>query len=121
MARQLARGMGSFFKECGCSRPTRCPHPYTIRFRDALGKQREEAGYDTQDDVIERLTQIYAEKKTAAPAEKLIRPVQAACRYSWRMPPSRWRRRMSRWVICSGSLIGIGIGKGRSGRAWAIP
>ncbi|GHG94035.1 hypothetical protein Srubr_34680 [Streptomyces rubradiris] len=34
-------------------------HPYTIRFRDALGKQREESGYDTQDDGIERLTQIY--------------------------------------------------------------
>lgn len=73
MARQLARGMGSFFKECGCSRPTRCPHPYTIRFRDALGKQREEAGYDTQDDAIERLTQIYAEKRTTAPSVAEVR------------------------------------------------
>lgn len=35
--------MGSFFKECGCS--------------------REEAGFGTQDEAIERLTQIYAEKK----------------------------------------------------------
>ncbi len=60
--------MGSFFKECGCSRPTRCPHPYTIRFRDALGKQREEAGFGTQDDAVERLTQIYAEKKKTAPS-----------------------------------------------------
>ncbi|WP_437053534.1 tyrosine-type recombinase/integrase [Streptomyces sp. enrichment culture] len=68
MARQLARGMGSFFKECDCAKPTRCPHPYTIRFRDALGKQREESGYDTQDDAIERLTQIYAEKKNTAPS-----------------------------------------------------
>ncbi|GHF97852.1 hypothetical protein Shyd_95260 [Streptomyces hydrogenans] len=40
MARQLARGMGSFFKDCDCAKPTRCPHPYSIRFRDALGKQR---------------------------------------------------------------------------------
>lgn len=54
--------MGSFFKGCGCARPIRCPHPYTIRFRAALGKHREEAGYDTQDDAVERLTQIYAEK-----------------------------------------------------------
>ncbi|MFI0806386.1 hypothetical protein [Streptomyces echinatus] len=68
MARQLARGMGSCFMECGCPRPTCCPHPYTIRFRDALGKQREEAGYDAQDDVIERLAQIYAEKKRTAPS-----------------------------------------------------
>ncbi|MEW2131041.1 hypothetical protein [Streptomyces sp. NPDC005435] len=68
MARQLACGMGSFFEECGCSRPTHCPHPYTIRFRDALGKQREEVGYDAQDDAIERLTQIYAERKTTEPS-----------------------------------------------------
>lgn len=59
--------MGSFFKDCGCAKPTRCPHPYSIRFRDALGKQREESGYATQDDAIERLTQVYAEKKTTAP------------------------------------------------------
>lgn len=68
VARQLARGMGSFFKDCDCAKPTRCPHPYTIRFRDALGKQREESGYGTQDDAIERLTQLYAEKKTTAPS-----------------------------------------------------
>ncbi|MFB7448980.1 tyrosine-type recombinase/integrase [Streptomyces sp. NPDC056194] len=68
MARQLARGMGSFFKDCDCAKPTRCPHPYSIRFRDALGKQREESGYATQDDAIERLTQLYAEKKTTAPS-----------------------------------------------------
>ncbi|MFE1292753.1 tyrosine-type recombinase/integrase [Streptomyces sp. NPDC058751] len=68
MARQLARGMGSFFKDCACDRPTRCPHPYAIRFRDALGKQREEAGFGTQDDAVERLTQIYVEKKRTAPS-----------------------------------------------------
>lgn len=68
MARQLARGMGSFSKLCGCAKPTRCPHPYSIRFRDALGRQREESGYGTQDDAIERLTQVYAEKKTTAPS-----------------------------------------------------
>ncbi|WP_456293905.1 tyrosine-type recombinase/integrase [Streptomyces anulatus] len=60
--------MGSFFKECDCAKPTRCPHPYTIRFRDALGKQREESGYDTQDDAIERLTEVYKEKKSTAPS-----------------------------------------------------
>ncbi|WP_443030928.1 tyrosine-type recombinase/integrase [Streptomyces sp. CB02400] len=66
LARQLARGTGSSFKDCGCSRPTRCPHSYTIRFRNGLGKQVEESGFDTQDDAIERLTQIYAEKKRTA-------------------------------------------------------
>ncbi|SFD64591.1 Site-specific recombinase XerD [Streptomyces aidingensis] len=67
LARQLARGMGSFFKPCDCTRPTRCPHPYTVRFRDALGKQREEAGYSTQDGAIERLTELYAERKKTSP------------------------------------------------------
>ncbi|MFI8915052.1 hypothetical protein ACIGW4_25975 [Streptomyces sp. NPDC053513] len=44
------------------------PHPYSIRFRDALGRQREESGYATQDDAVERLTQLYVEKKTTAPS-----------------------------------------------------
>jgi hypothetical protein len=65
--------MGSFFKDCVCAKPTRCPHPYTIRFRDALGKQREETGFSTQDDAIERLTQIYAEKKRTAPSVAEVR------------------------------------------------
>jgi hypothetical protein len=44
----------------------RCSHPYTIQIRDALGKQREEAGYDTQDGTIERLTQNCADKEKPA-------------------------------------------------------
>ncbi|MFG3322706.1 hypothetical protein ACGF3J_32095 [Streptomyces sp. NPDC048171] len=66
MARQLACGMESFSKGCGCARPTRCPHPYTIRFRSGLGKQVEEGGFGTQDDAFDGLTQIYAEKKRGA-------------------------------------------------------
>ncbi|WP_438310276.1 hypothetical protein ACSHWO_05590 [Streptomyces sp. HUAS TT3] len=50
--------MGSFFKDCGCAGPTRCPHPFSIRFQDARGRQREEPGYATPDDAIER----YGEK-----------------------------------------------------------
>ena len=52
MARRLARGMGSFFRDCDCTKPTRCPHPYTIRFRNGLGRQTEESGFPTQDDAI---------------------------------------------------------------------
>ncbi|MCX4775076.1 tyrosine-type recombinase/integrase [Streptomyces sp. NBC_01285] len=68
MARRLAHGMGSFFKECECVKPTRCPHPYAVRFRDATGRQRHEAGFRTQDDAIEHLTRVYAEKRTTAPS-----------------------------------------------------
>lgn len=34
---QLARGMGTFARECGCAQPTRCRHPYFVRCRDAGG------------------------------------------------------------------------------------
>ncbi len=40
-----------------------------------------------------------------------IRAGQAACRYSWRVPPSRSRRRTSRYAIRSGSVIGSGSGR----------
>ncbi|MFC5156500.1 site-specific integrase [Streptomyces amakusaensis] len=67
MVRQLARGMGTFFKTCNCTKPTRCPHHYSIRYRNALGKQSEEGGYSTQDDAKERLTALYMERKKTAP------------------------------------------------------
>jgi hypothetical protein len=34
-----------------------------------------------------------------APAENPVHADQAACWYSWRVPPSRSCRRMSRWAI----------------------
>ncbi|MDH6629071.1 integrase [Streptomyces sp. LBL] len=112
MARQLSRGMGSFFKECGCSRPTRCPHPYTIRFRDALGKQREEAGYDTQDDAIERLTQIYAEKKKTAPSVAEARRElgqQTVAKYAkqWRPRQRRMTEYSTGWHVDSSINVHI--------------
>ncbi|MFM9373393.1 tyrosine-type recombinase/integrase [Streptomyces sp. Da 82-17] len=64
MATNLIRGMGSHFKTCACKRPGQCPHLYTIRFRDAIGRQREESGYRTQDDALDRLTELYQEKRS---------------------------------------------------------
>ncbi|MEV5728709.1 tyrosine-type recombinase/integrase [Streptomyces pharetrae] len=112
MARQLARGMGSFFKECGCSRPTRCPHPYTIRFRDALGKQREEAGFGTQDDAIERLTQIYAEKKKTAPSvaearRELGQQTVAEYTKQWRPRQRRMTEYSTGWHVDSSINVHI--------------
>ena len=52
-------------------------------------------------------------------ADIVIRAVQAACSYALRIPPRRWFRRISRWAIWSGSVIGGG--SGRSGRAFAMP
>ncbi|MFC5954029.1 hypothetical protein ACFP51_05825 [Streptomyces pratens] len=60
--------MGSFFKPCDCSRPIQCPHAYTIRFRHARGRQREETGYRTQDAAVERLTELYADRKKMSPS-----------------------------------------------------
>ncbi|MEV5843492.1 tyrosine-type recombinase/integrase [Streptomyces sp. NPDC051985] len=65
--RSLPRGMGSFFKECGHpqSRWPKCPHPYKIRYRSVTGEQAEESGFADQDAAIDRLTDIYKEKKAA--------------------------------------------------------
>ncbi len=52
-------------------------------------------------------------------AENLVRAAQAACSYSLRIPPRRWRRRTFRRAICPGSMIGGG--SGHSGRALAMP
>ncbi|MBO8184221.1 tyrosine-type recombinase/integrase [Streptomyces spirodelae] len=56
--------MGTFFKTCDCTRQNRCPHPYTIRFRDAAGRQREETGLSTQEAALDRLTKLYEEKRS---------------------------------------------------------
>ncbi|MFD8298837.1 tyrosine-type recombinase/integrase [Streptomyces bauhiniae] len=63
LATQLVRGMGGFFKNCACSRQSRCAHPYVIRYRDATGRQREETGYTTQQSALEQLTKVYNEKR----------------------------------------------------------
>ncbi|MFD3660774.1 hypothetical protein ACFWVF_09245 [Streptomyces sp. NPDC058659] len=54
-----------------------------------LGKQREESGYDTQDDAIERLTAIHAEKESTAPSvaearRELGRQTVEECAKQWR-------------------------------------
>ncbi|MFE6155657.1 site-specific integrase [Streptomyces sp. NPDC057889] len=64
--RALARGMGTFFKDCEHpeSRWSKCPHPYKIRYRNAAGNQAEESGFATQDAAKDRLLKIYNEKKS---------------------------------------------------------
>lgn len=56
---------------------------------------------------------------SGAPAENLIRAVHAACSYSWRIPPRRSRRRMSRRARMSG--LTACTGDGCIGRAFAMP
>jgi integrase len=57
--------MGTFLKTCDHpeARWSKCPHAYTIRYRDAAGKQTEESGFPTQDAAVERLLDIYTSKK----------------------------------------------------------
>lgn len=69
MATQLIRGMGSCFKNCACVRQNRCSHPYAIRYRDATGRQREETGYATQESALDRLTEVYGEKRSTPRAQ----------------------------------------------------
>ncbi|MFZ3493279.1 tyrosine-type recombinase/integrase [Streptomyces sp. 5.8] len=65
--KKLARGMGSFFKDCEhpTSRWAKCPHFYKVRYRDAGGNQVEESGFLTSDSAIDRLTDVYKAKKAA--------------------------------------------------------
>lgn len=68
VSRSLARGMGTFFADCEHprSRWSKCPH----RYRDAAGKQAEESGFATQDEAIQRLTDVYNAKKRLRVAER---------------------------------------------------
>ncbi|MFJ3639763.1 hypothetical protein ACIPRD_08435 [Streptomyces sp. NPDC090108] len=77
-ARTLARGMGSFFKDCEHpeARWSRCPHEYKIRYRNAAGKQAEEAGFATQGKAITRLTEIYNEKKATLRSQSKVERIQ---------------------------------------------
>ncbi|MFF1916040.1 hypothetical protein ACFVYE_31530 [Streptomyces sp. NPDC058239] len=49
----------------------RTPLRYPVPQRSGAGRQCEESGYPTQDDALDRLTQIYKEKRStsAQPAE----------------------------------------------------
>ncbi|MGW8884248.1 RNA polymerase sigma factor [Streptomyces sp. NPDC055749] len=73
MGAKLIRGMGGFFKTCPCTRQNRCPHPHGIRFRDAAGQQREEGGYATQQDALDRLTKLYNEKHATVPQQAVLK------------------------------------------------
>ncbi|RZU46086.1 hypothetical protein EV284_0745 [Streptomyces sp. BK022] len=77
-ARKLARGIGTFFKDCEHPevRWSRCPHEYKIRYRSAAGMQTEEAGFATQDRAITRLTEIYNEKKATLRSQSKAERIQ---------------------------------------------
>ncbi|MFJ6841543.1 RHS repeat-associated core domain-containing protein [Streptomyces griseoluteus] len=77
-ARTLARGMGTFFKDCEHpeARWSKCPHEYKIRYRSAAGKQTEKAGFATQDRAITRLTEIYNEKKATLRSQSKAERIQ---------------------------------------------
>ncbi|WP_435652609.1 hypothetical protein [Kitasatospora purpeofusca] len=59
--------MGSFFKECEhpSSRWSKCPHEYTIRYRNASGRQTEESGFTTQELAKSRLAEVYHARKSS--------------------------------------------------------
>ncbi|MEV5602770.1 tyrosine-type recombinase/integrase [Streptomyces sp. NPDC052299] len=77
-SKTLARGMGTFFKDCehSDSRWSKCPHDYKIRYRNAAGKQTEESGFANQDQAIERLTAIYTAKKAAPQSQTRAARIQ---------------------------------------------
>lgn len=63
MATPLVRGRGSFFKNCRCTRQNRCAHPCAVRYRGGTGRQREQTGFTTQQDALDRPTKVCNEKR----------------------------------------------------------
>lgn len=96
----LARGMGTFFKDCAHpeSRWSKCPHSYPIRYRNAAGKQTEEDGFSTQDQAIERLTDICNEKRKTPPskAERIQKYGQMRFKEYTEEFTARWGTRRAR-------------------------
>ncbi|MEU6198617.1 tyrosine-type recombinase/integrase [Streptomyces sp. NPDC047061] len=92
-ARTLARGMGTFFKDCEHpqSRWSKCPHEYKIRYRSAAGKQTEESGFGTQDKAIARLTEVYNQKKSAPQSQSKAERIQKYGRMRFEEYVEEWK------------------------------
>lgn len=110
-------------RRCACGDPTAASVRFSDRATASSGVQfhsRWWAG-DNPVGVDSRLWTGYhaGAPGNLVPAENRVRAGQAACWYSWRVPPRRSRRHMSRWAMASGSVIGGG--RGCSGRASAMP
>ncbi|MFD5537731.1 hypothetical protein ACFWIJ_07730, partial [Streptomyces sp. NPDC127079] len=92
-ARALARGMGTFFKDCEHpeSRWSKCPHEYKIRYRSPAGKQTEESGFGTQDKAIARLTEVYNQKKAAPQSQSKAERIQKYGRMRFEEYVEEWK------------------------------
>ncbi|MET8809568.1 hypothetical protein [Streptomyces sp. NPDC004546] len=92
-ARALARGMGTFFKDCEHpeSRWSKCPHKYKIRYRSAGGKQTEESGFGTQDKAIARLMEVYNQKKGTPRSQSKAERVQKYGRMRFQEYVEEWK------------------------------
>lgn len=92
-SKTLARGMGTFFKDCEhtSSKWSKCPHEYKIRYRNAEGKQAEESGFTTQDRAIERLTEIYTAKKAAPQSQSKAARIQKYGEMRFKDYAAGWR------------------------------
>lgn len=92
-ARTLARGMGTFFKDCEHpeSRWSKCPHEYKIRYRSAAGKQTEESGFGTQDKAIARLSEVYSQKKAAPQSQSKAERIQKYGRLRFEDYVEEWK------------------------------
>ncbi|MGW0883421.1 tyrosine-type recombinase/integrase [Streptomyces sp. NPDC002671] len=92
-ARALARGMGTFFKDCDHpeSRWSKCPHEYKIRYRSAAGKQTEESGLGTQDKAIARLMEVYNQKKAAPRSQSKAERIQKYGRMRFEEYTEEWK------------------------------
>ncbi|WP_407835836.1 tyrosine-type recombinase/integrase [Streptomyces sp. DSM 116496] len=91
--RNLARGMGTFFKSCDHpqARWSKCPHDYKIRFRGPSGRQIQESGFGTQEKAIGRLTEVYDTKRKKPHSQAKAERIEKYGRMSFSEYAAQWR------------------------------
>ncbi|MFE9633657.1 tyrosine-type recombinase/integrase [Streptomyces sp. NPDC006463] len=91
--KRLARGMGSFFKDCEHPTPrwAKCPHFYKVRYRGPGGNQVEESGFLTSDAAIDRLTNVYKAKKAAPASQAKIERIKKYGQMRFKEYAAEWK------------------------------
>uniref|UniRef100_A0AAU2JYF1 Tyrosine-type recombinase/integrase n=1 Tax=Streptomyces sp. NBC_00049 TaxID=2903617 RepID=A0AAU2JYF1_9ACTN len=92
-AKALARGMGTYYKDCEHpkSRWAKCPHFYKVRYRGPGGNQIEESGFLTQDEAIDRLATVYKAKKDAPANQAKADRIEKYGQMCFREYTAEWR------------------------------
>lgn len=102
-AKALARGMGTYYKDCEhpASRWARCPHFYKVRYRGPGGNQVEESDFLDKDAAIDRLTSVYKAKKAAPTKQAKSERIEKYGQMRFREYTTEWKARQRHLAAAS--------------------